>query len=302
MSELTGVGSAEAGNPANGSTGAGVEGSAPAAAATESRSADAGNLDWAKAKGWVNDAGVWDAPKLAEGYQSLEKRLGSMVSLPDDKAAPEARDEFAKKLGWPGDVKGYEFARPEGLPADVPYDEGMAERFKAWANEARLPKAAAQALHDQYVKQFAEDVQAYNAELMNKAKAAHETLVKEWGAPGTEAYTKQKDAAIRALNSPAFAGLRGDLTASGLLTKDGVYTSPLIAKLLAAVGGTMQNDALIGGSAGNNANPFGSEQFKANPDVAANLIRTDPETARKLASAAGWPKEAIDAIGKKATF
>jgi len=297
MSELTGVGSAEAGNPNAGSNGGALEGSGAPPAATESRSADAGNLDWAKAKGWMTPEGSLDAAKLAEGYQSLEKRLGSMLSLPDEKAAPEARDEFAKKLGWPGEPKGYEFARPEGLPADVPYDEGMADRFKAWANEARLPKAAAQALHDQYVKQFAEDVQAYNAELQTKAKAAHETLSKEWGQPGTPDYTKQRDAAIRALRSEAFNGLEAELKTVGLLTKDGVYTSPLIAKLLASVGSSMQNDGLITGNSNAAANPFAKES--RNTEAIANLIRTDPERARNLARAAGWDAQAIEAIGKR---
>lgn len=299
MSELTGVGSAEAGNPAAGGNGAGVEGSAPASAATESRSGEPGNLDWAKSKGWVNDQGALDAMKLAEGYQSLEKRLGSMVSLPDDKAAPEVRDEFAKKLGWPGDPKGYEFARPEGLPAEVPYDEGMAERFKAWANEAKLPKAAAQALHDQYVKQFAEDVQAYQAEQVTNAKAAHDTLVKEWGAPGSESYIKNRDAAVRALRSEKLAGLEDDLKASGLLMKDGTFTSPRIANLLAAAGSQLQNDKLISGSTQSGGNPFAKGDPSFSVDKQAQLIRTDPDTARKYASAAGWHPEAIAAIGKR---
>jgi hypothetical protein len=299
MTELTGVGSAEAGNPAAGGNGAGVEGSAPAAAATDNRSADAGNLDWAKSKGWVTTDGQLDTAKLAEGYTSLEKRLGSMVSLPDDKAAPEERDAFFKKLGWPGDPKGYEFARPEGLPENVSYDEGMVERFKTWANEAKLPKAAAQALHDQYVKQFAEDVTAYEAELVTKAKAAHETLVKDWGQQGTPEYTKQKDAAIRALRSPAYAGLEAELKTAGLLTKEGIYTSPAIAKLLAQVGSTMQNDALIGGNANAPANPFDKKAGTFDAAASANLIRTDPAKARLLATAAGWHPDAIAAIGKQ---
>lgn len=299
MSELTGVGSAEAGNPNAGSNGAAVEGSAAAAAATDSRSAEAGNLDWAKAKGWVTADGGLDTAKLADGYQSLEKRLGSMTTLPGEKATPEERDAFFKQLGWPGDPKAYEFARPEGLPAEVPYDEGMADRFKQWANEARLPKAAAQALHDQYVKQFAADVQAFRAEQTSKAEAAHKTLVGEWGAPGSEGYTKQKDAAIRALRSPAFQGLEADLKASGLLTPEGVYTSPTIARLLASVGSTMQNDTLTGGSAGNSDNPFQKGSASYSTDTIANLIRTDPERARRLATAAGWHPEAIAAIGKR---
>lgn len=298
MTELTGVGSAEAGNPTAGGNGAVVEGSAAAAAATESRSgSEPGNLDWAKTKGWVTTDGGLDTAKLADGYLALEKKLGTAMSVPDEKAAPEERDAFFKKLGWPGEPKGYEFTRPEGLPENVPYDEGMAERFKTWANEAKLPKAAAQALHDQYVKQFAEDVQAYEAELTTKAKAAHETLVKDWGQPGTPEYIKQRDAAARALRSPAYAGLEAELKGAGLLTKDGIYTSPLIAKLLAQTGGTMQNDALIGGNGNAPANPFEKGPGR-NAEAMANLIRTDPARARLLAQAAGWDQEAINAIGK----
>jgi hypothetical protein len=300
MTELTGVGSVDTGNPPAGGNGAAVEGSAAAAAATESRSAEAGNLDWAKAKGWVTAEGQLDTAKLADGYTSLEKRLGSMVSLPDEKAAPEERDAFFKKMGWPGDTKGYEFARPEGLPEGVPYDEGMAERFKTWANEAKLPKAAAQALHDQYVKQFAEDVQAYQAELVTKAKAAHETLVKDWGEPKSESYIKNRDAAVRALRSEKLNGLEDELKGAGLLTKDGVFTSSKLANLLAAAGSQLQNDALIGGGgSGSAGNPFAKGDPSFSISTQADLIRTDPDKARKLATAAGWHADAIAAIGKK---
>lgn len=299
MSELTGVGSAEEGNPAAGGNGTAPEGSGAAPAATDNRSGEPGNLDWAKSKGWVSEDGQLDTAKLAEGYTSLEKRLGSMVTLPDDKATPEDRDAFFKKLGWPGEPKGYEFARPEGLPEDVPYDEGMADRFKDWANEAKLPKAAAQALHDRYVKQFAEDVQAYQAEQVANAKAAHETLVKEWGAPGSESYIKNRDAAVRALRSEKLAGLEDDLKSAGLLMKDGTFTSPRIANLLAAAGSQLQNDKLIGAGEGNGANPF----LKGDPSYSgseqAHLIRTDPDRARKLATAAGWHPDAIAKIGER---
>lgn len=295
MDELTGVGSAAAGNPAGGNGGA-PEGSGTPAAATDNRSAEAGNLDWAKAKGWVNETGQLDAAKLADGYQSLEKRLGSMVTLPDEKAAPEDRDAFFKKLGWPGDPKGYEFARPDGLPEDVPYDEGMAERFKAWANEAKLPKAAAQALHDQYVKQFAEDVKAYEAELVTKAKAAHETLVKEWGDPKSEAYLKNRDAAVRALRSEKLSGLEDELKAAGLLTKEGFYTSPRLAALLAAAGSQLQNDALIGAGAGGGPanNPFA--KVTENLTEQSLLKKSDPAKARALAAAAGWSSDQLKAV------
>jgi len=219
-----------------------------------------------------------------------------MVSLPDEKAAPEEQDAFFKKLGWPGDPKGYEFARPEGLPEDIPYDEGMADRFKQWANEAKLPKAAAQALHDQYVKQFAEDVRAYEAELVTKAKAAHETLVKEWGEPGTESYIKNRDAAVRALRSEKLMGLEDELKSAGLLTKDGIYTSPKLATLLAAAGAQLQNEPLIGAGAGNAVanNPFAKET--ENLTEQSLLKKSDPVKARALAAAAGWTSDQLRSV------
>lgn len=295
MTELTGVGSADAGNPAGGN-GDAPEGSGAPAAAADNRSGEPGNLDWAKAKGWVTGEGQLDTAKLAEGYQSLEKRLGSMFSLPDEKATPDERDAFAKRMGWPGDVKGYEFARPEGLPENLPYDEGMAERFKAWANEAKLPKAAAQTLHDQYVKQFAEDVKAYEAELVTKAKAAHETLVKEWGEPKSESYIKNRDAAVRALRSEKLMGLEDELKGAGLLTKEGVFTSSKLAALLAAAGGQLQNDALIGGGGGAPAanNPFAKET--ENITEQSLLKKSDPTRARALAAAAGWSSDKLKAV------
>lgn len=303
---LTGIGSAPAGNP-DGGTGTDGKGSAAGAAATGSAGPtdgqtgqQEGNLDWAKAKGWLNDKGELDTAKLSEGYQSLEKKLGTVKAVPDEKATPEEWDKFYASLGVPGEAAKYELARPDGLPQDMPYDEGMAGRFKDWAHAARLTPKQAQALHDGYVKQFAEDYQAALAEeakiSQDRAKAAHESLVKDWGDPKSETYLKNRDAAIRTVRAEGYKGLEDELKSAGLLTKEGNFTSPLIAKLLADRGAALQNETLIGNGngAGGKGNPFA----KATRDMQAqqDLIRQDPQRARALATEAGWSPEAIALI------
>ena len=101
------------------------------------------------------------------------------------------------------------------------------------------------------------------------------------------------------MRSPAFSGLEAELKFFSVTATEEIYTSPLIAKLLASVGSTMQNDTLTGGSAGNTDNPFAKGTSGYNTDTIATLIRTDPDRARRLATAAGWHPEAIAAIGKR---
>lgn len=304
---LTGLGSAEAGNP-DGGNGEAAKGSDASSAATENRSAEAGNLDWAKAKGWLNEEGALDTGKLAEGYQNLEKRIGTIKAVPDDKATPEQVDEFHRSQGWPGKPEGYEFKLPEGLPENLPYDEGFANTFKQWASDLRLSAKQAQGLHDSWVKQFATDAAAYEQEtaaakvtadkaLADSAKAAHEVIVKDWGEAGSESYLKNRDAAVRAARTdPKLAGIEADLKAKGLLTQEGNFTSPAIAHLLAEHGKRMQNDTLIGNGAGGQGggNPFAKDTF--NITEQALLIRSDPAKARALAAAAGMSADRMQAI------
>lgn len=294
--QLTGVGSEQSGNPPGGNGEEGKGSASPTAATGNAGPGEPGNLDWAKSKGWVAEDGSVKTEAVFDGYRNLEKKLGTMLSVPGEQATPEERQRFEKALGVPEKAEGYEFKRPESLPADLPYDEAMANRFKQWAHEARLPPSAAQKLHDQYVGQFAEDLKAWDAEQGQKAKAAHEEIVKAWGDPKSEDYAKNKDAAIRALRSEQFKGLEEELKQSGLLTKDGVYTSPRIAQLLAAVGKQSQNDTFLGidGKAVT-GNPFDPQSF--NLTEASRLANSEPAKARALAAAAGrspeWIKETL---------
>jgi hypothetical protein len=302
--QLTGLGSVETGNP-NGGNGQEQNGSGSQSTATGNEGPQgAGNLDWAKAKGWVGDDGTVKADDVLKGYQSLEKRMGSMVAVPDDKAKPEDVDAFWKKLGYPGDAKGYEFAVPQDLPKEVPYDQATAEWFRETANELKLPKGTATALHDKFVGRMVEVAKGsieqaatqFEQEIQTKAKTTHEELVKDWGTPGSPEYIQNRDAAVRAAN--AFPGAVDAFKEAGLLTKDGVFANPNVARMLSQLGKTMQNDTFVGnGTGGNTANPFAKET--RNATQSSLLIKSDPQKAATLAAAAGWTPDEITWVKSK---
>lgn len=289
-----GVGNSDPGN-GGGSNGSG------ASPGSNGEGLNKGNpqLEWAKAKGWANDDGSWKQEEVFKGYQSLEKAMSASTRVPDEKAKPEEWDGFHKKMGWPGDPSKYEFAT-DNLPKDVAYNQGFADNFKSWAHEARLPAKSAGILHDKYVefaaKQYAEDVKAFEASVVKQSQEAHQSFVKEWGEPQSEAYKTNQESARRALrNDPKLAGFEDVLKKSGLLTKDGNFTSFQLGHMLAMHGKALMNDKFVSpnGQGQAEANPFlrtladGKPNPAFNMSEAGRLVRQNPELARQMIVAAG---------------
>lgn len=296
------TGSADAGNPGAGAAGAGTQGSGAGAGAGLNGSADAGNPnDWAKAKGWLNDDGSFKTEELAKGYRSLEEQAGRMVALPDDKAKPEDRDAFFKKLGWPGDPKGFDLKKPEDFK--LPYDEKLRDRWAGKFNDARLTPAQAQLIHDEALKMQQEDVAAFETAINDRAKAAQPVYVKEWGPVGSEGFNKMNQAAQTALKDPKLAGMEDWMKTNGLLTREGLFTEFWVGHLLAERGKSLLNDRMsnpAGGVGDMKGNPFqrrladGKENPDFNMTVGAQLKKSDPERARALWVQAGLDPKAFD--------
>jgi hypothetical protein len=96
-------------------------------------------------------------------------------------------------------------------------------------------------------------------------------------------------------SDPKFEGLEVELKAAGLLTKDGKFTSPAIANLLAGYGKQMQNDTFVGNGSGSaTENPFARET--RNITQQSLLVKSDPAAARKLAVAAGWTADQLRSV------
>lgn len=281
-----------AGNPAA-PGGGNANGSGDASGNTKPSPDDTGELNWAKAKGWVNDDGSLKGDDVAKGYQALERQIGSMVKMPDDKAKPEEWDAFHKRMGWPGDPSKYEF-KPDNLPADLPYNQGLAEWFRNTANEERLAGKTAQNIHDKFMgfakQQYEADVAAFAAQVTNDAKSAHQTFVKEWGATDTEAYKANQEAARRAVSAdPKLAGLVDALKGAGLMTKEGNFANFALGHLLASHGKQFMNDSFVqpNGQGRAEGNPFDKGSPSYNLTEQVRLVKQSPDQARTLIVAAG---------------
>ena len=124
-----------------------------------------------------------DISSLASSYIELEKKLGSMHTLPGEKATKEELDAFYKKLGKPDAADKYGFKQ----------EWDAEKRFAEAAYEANLSDAQAKSLYAFFHK-IGEDQQAQLAEAVKKqAEESDAALKKEFGnkvSEKMEQYTK----------------------------------------------------------------------------------------------------------------
>jgi len=254
------------------------------------------NRALAAEEGWQGVDGVF------EGYRDLKAQLGNAILLPDDTAGPEkaaeAYSDLAKRWIPEG---GYQFAMPQDLPEDFPYDQAFAAEAGGWFKEAGLHPAAAQKLHDRWLgkmsEQFATHREAANESARAQADAvakAHRELVRDYGDPSGDKYRNLVAKADRALTGLKAEGvdLSGWFADKGVLTdadENGLQqvADPTAVKLLAFVHDKALAEDSLSGSAdvSGEVNPFDASA----PDLKgqSELLERNPARARQLIVAAG---------------
>lgn len=196
-----GAGGAQgAGGAAGGDGGAGNGGNDGGAGAGN------GGGDGAQQKPWY-DARQWSDPNLRDhlvksGYhngteaEALERALrgdlsataklgkpaGSLIDAPAaDQKITDWLKANGKAFALPDSIEKYELKLPENLPEGTPVDEALLTEFKAFAFEAGMPPALAQATTDTYAKVIAARVTA-DAAKAAQAEANLDTALKaDWG-------------------------------------------------------------------------------------------------------------------------
>jgi len=280
---------------ANGSVNAGNPDAAGAAVAN-SGSGDGAQTDWTNGLlGEGNRATVeakgWKSPDdVIRSYRGLEGKLGEVSSRslipPGDDAKPEDWNAFYAKLGRPEKPDGYELRLPEGVPENLPYDGAFANEFKADAHEAGLTPKQTRALHDNYVKRFADKLKASEAENVKAMEGAHEHLVKAWGDPASESYKRNQQLADRTIRQQGGSELLAELKAVGALGANGEVKAPRLVMALARTGQSLYaEDTAYGGPAASGPNPFSDKSL--NLTEQGRVIRSDPDQARALIRTAG---------------
>lgn len=250
-------------------------------------------LQDAGARDWVGKKGYKSVDDLAKAALSLEGRLGTSLTVPGAEATETEWNTFYSKTGRPEKPDAYEFKRPEGLPADLPYDEALAGNFKKWAHGAGLNGKQAQTLHDQFALAQAEQAKAHVTALTKAVETTADALVKEWGPQDSEGFKTKHEMANRALKK---LGLVESFKKSGIILADNALTDPALAMAFSQIGEKMfAEDRIDGGDAPGGKNPFKDDSFNLTEITA--LARSDPDKARRLAREAG--KNPDEWIGRK---
>jgi hypothetical protein len=244
-------------------------------------------------RSWVEKKGYKSVEDLAKAGMNSESLLGSAVRVPAADAKADEWDKFYARAGRPEKPDAYELKRPEGLPADLPYDEALAGSFKTWAHSAGLNGKQAQTLHDAFATAQAEKAKAHVTAMSKAVEETAAALVKEWGPQESEGFKTKHELANRAVKK---LGLVESFKKSGIILADGALTDPALAKAFSAIGEKMfAEDSIDGqGSPGGN-NPFKDESFNLTEITA--LSKSDPDKARRLAREAG--KDPDQWLGKK---
>lgn len=239
---------------------------------------------------WVETKGYKSLDDAISGGMNAESRLGSAITVPAADAPKEEWEKFHSKL--PEEMRPVaspdkiEFKRPEGLPAELPYNDDFANAIKPTMAEARLSAKQAQAVHDGAVKYLTDQATAQMAAVAKSVEDTHDALVKDWGPVDSEGFKQKLEVANRAMKK---LGLVDAYKAKGILLPDGSLTDPQIAKAFEAVGAAMFKEDTIG----NDGVSGGENPFKKNADGSRNvtaisaLVKRDPERARQMAREAG---------------
>lgn len=241
---------------------------------------------------WIEKKGYKSVEDLAKAAANQESIIGSSVRVPASDAPKEEWEKFYSKTGRPEKPDAYEFKRPEGLPADLPYDEALAGNFKTWAHGAGLNGQQAQTLHDQFALAQAEQAKAHVTKLSKAVEDTADALVKDWGPQDSEGFKSKHEMANRALKK---LGLVESFQKSGIILQDGALTDHALAKAFAAIGEKMfSEDSIDGDAVPGGKNPFKDGSYNLTEIMA--LVKSDPDQARRLAREAG--KDPAQWVGK----
>lgn len=198
-------------------------------------------------------ADIKDLNGLAKSYVHAQRMIGKdKITIPQEGADPSEWDGFYERLGRPGD--GNYKLDPTGLmPADLPFDPQVLDRFKKVFHAAGLNQKQAEGVFKNYLE-YVGEVHSNNTKGVETQRQEWvNTVKKEFG----RAFDERVDLAVRAVET--FGG--NEIVQ--WLDQTGMGDHPMFVKMFAKIGQQMQ-EAL--------ASPNQSRGWTMTPDTARQEI------------------------------
>jgi hypothetical protein len=160
-------------------------------------SSELGEGENASLRDWVKSIGAPDVNALAKIARDNQRavRESGRIKVPGEGASAEELSTFRKAIGVPDDAKGYEVPVPKGADGQplkgpdgqpVQLNAPLLDRLAGVAHQAGVPKAAYDALVQDFVQAQLEELGQADAKAQQEAQAK----VAEWG---REAPARQQD-------------------------------------------------------------------------------------------------------------
>lgn len=242
------------------------------------------NLDPEKHKGFMGLAKKYATAEdpmkeLINGVQNLQflarSKLKDTDPLPDD-APEELRKERAETIrkinGAPKDPEGYGLAKPEDLPENVVWPEGVESKYAEVLHRHGASPALAKELMDMHTGILAEEARQFEAEQQQHIETENQALAQKFG----DKVQRVKEDAIRGGRT---LGLDDETIAAAL-------NSAKMVEAFSKIRNLVSEDTWVnqGGRGTNGRNP-GEEaddimNNKANPDYEAYWNRSHPRSAQ----------------------
>lgn len=228
-------------------------------------SAEVADGESASLRDWVKSKGFKDLNGMVRAHYHAEKAIHDrgVVKVPGENAKPEEIAAYHKSIGVPDDAKGYELtAVKDANGNDVPLNTALLDRLAGVAHKAGVPKAAYEALVNDFVQSQMEEIALGDTAQQTEAAAK----LKEWGAQGS-ANMAAIDNAMQALGLTREEGLSMRAALGAGRTMD----------LLCKLGQGIAEDTMLTGG--------GSGRFGITGEAAQAQIDTmmkDPAIAAKI--------------------
>lgn len=211
-------------------------------------SSDAGEGESASLRDWVKSIGAPDVNTLAKLARDNQRALreSGRIKVPGEGATAEEIATFRKAIGVPEDAKGYELPVPKGADGQplkgpdgepIKLNAPLLERLAGVAHKGGVPKAAYDALVQDFVQSQLEELGQADAKAQQEAQAK----VAEWG---RDAPAKQQDVnrglAVLGLSREEALAVRSALGAGRAMDVFQKLGSGLAEDVMMAGGGNAQ--------------------------------------------------------------